>query len=196
MVQSTPLVNLVFEASSLRQLVRAHRQQLFTPDINDNIAAHSYLVSFIGLLLADQEGADSGKVVKMCLIHDFAEARCNDANWINKKHQRVDEPAIIQSQLSPLSTAPELIALYQEYEEESTLESKIAKDADLLDEIILLREYAHTGNHEAEDWLKEEPFHLMSRFRTVSAQNLAKQILETSPGNWWKQIWSDTLASK
>jgi 5'-deoxynucleotidase YfbR-like HD superfamily hydrolase len=43
--------------------------------------------------------------------------------------------------LKNLPNSKELLALSKEYQKRKTLEAKIAKDADLLDEILLLKEY-------------------------------------------------------
>jgi len=40
----------------------------------------------IGFILAKLEGADREKVLKMCLLHDLAEARTGDANYLNQQY--------------------------------------------------------------------------------------------------------------
>jgi len=68
------------------------------------------------------------------------------------------------------------------------LEAKIAKDADLLDQILLLKEHEWVGNKEASLWLKggEQERRLYSE----SAKRLAKDIYKQKPSDWWKNIWT------
>src|SRR3989344_2648292 len=122
----------------MRKLVRSHRQLLLTDDISDSISAHSFRVTIIGWHLAKMEGVDPYKVVMMCLLHDVGESRTGDQNWLHKKYIKAYEDEVDKDQLGVLPF-PDLLALAQEYEKRVSLESKVAKDADLLDQVLLLR---------------------------------------------------------
>jgi len=50
--------NLLFEISSLRKIIRSHRAVLLIDDMSDNIAAHSFLVTWVALLIARREKAN------------------------------------------------------------------------------------------------------------------------------------------
>src|SRR5690606_11815228 len=113
-----------------------------------------YRTAMIGWQLALSEGADLNKVIQMCLIHDLPEARSGDQNWVHKRYVKVYENEIIADQFSGLPNKEDLIEIANEYSERQTLEAKVAKDADLLDQMLLLREYAWNGNKEAERWLE------------------------------------------
>jgi putative hydrolase of HD superfamily len=182
------LVNFFFEAGSLRRVARSHRQTLLTNDLSDNIASHSFRVTIIGYFLAKQEKANSDKVVQMCLFHDISEARCGDQNWVNKKYVKVFEDEIQKDQLKNLPNNKDLNELINEYQERKSLESKLAKDADLLDQILLLKEYAWQGNKEAEDWLKDNQ--QQKRLSSLSARKLAIQIIKQKPSDWWANLWT------
>ncbi|MEW5805388.1 MAG: HD domain-containing protein, partial [Patescibacteria group bacterium] len=151
--QIQKLTQFFYEIGALRKTLRAHQQTLLVNDPSDNIAAHSFRVAVIGYFLAKALKADADKVIKMCLIHDLEEARSGDQNWVNKKYVKVYEEEIREEQLNGLIGAEELKKISQEYQERKTKEAKIAKDADLLDQILLLKEYEHQGNKEASNWL-------------------------------------------
>jgi len=138
--QVKQLVLFFYEIGNLRKVLRAHQQTLLSQDLTDNIASHSFRTAFIGYFLANQLKADTDEVVKMCLLHDIEETRCGDQNWIHKKYIKVFEEEIREGQLRNLPGTEELLALSKEYQQRKTLEAKIAKDADLLDEIFLLKE--------------------------------------------------------
>lgn len=182
------LANFFFEIGTLRKVARSHRQTLLTDDLSDNIASHSFRVTVIGLFLAKLAKADSGKVVKMCLLHDVGESRSGDQNWIHKRYVKVYEDEITKEQLGPLPFSDELMELDHEYQERKTLEAKLAKDADLLDQILLLKEYAHVGNHEAEAWLQNNAQEKM--LQTSFAKKLARKISHQSPNEWWFDSWT------
>jgi len=154
MVDYKKLTHFFFELGTLRKIARAHRQTLLTDDLTDNISSHSFRTALIGYFLAKEEKANPDKVVKMCLIHDLEESRAGDQNWVNKRYVKVFEEEIRQEQLSFLPHSKELLNLSREYHQRKTLEAKVAKDADLLDQVFLLCEYKWQGNKEAIIWLK------------------------------------------
>lgn len=186
------LSNFFFEIGTLRKLARSHRQTLLTDDLSDNIASHSYRVVMIGWFLANLEKVDPYKVVTMCLFHDTAESRGGDQNWVNKKYVKVFEDEIHDNQLRNLPFGGDLHRINQEYNERKTREAVIAKDADLIDQILLLKEYAWTGNQEADSWLGEriEQNAQYKALLTNSAKRIAKKIFGSRPSAWWKDLWT------
>jgi putative hydrolase of HD superfamily len=179
----------------MRKIVRAHRPVLLTDDLSDNISSHSYRVTWIGWFLAKEEKADPYKVLLMCLSHDISEARSNDQNWIHKKYVKVFEDEITKDQIKDLPAESELNLITKEYKERESKEAIVAKDADLLDQILLLKEYIWQGNKEAESWLyknkgKKQNTHLVM-LKTKTAKKLAKEIIKQNPGDWWKDIWTE-----
>ena len=177
------ITHFLYELGTLRKVARSHRQTLLTNDLSDNIASHSYRVTTIGWFLAKLEKADPYKVVMMCLFHDASETRTGDQNWVHKRYIKTFENEVIKDQLSGIPVARELLDLSFEYEKRESLESKLAKDADLIDQILLLKEYSWQGNQEATQWLKgsEQAKRLFSR----SAKQMAKEIVSQRPSDWW-----------
>lgn len=184
------LTSFFFEVGTLRKIIRSHRQTLLTDDLSDNIASHSYRVAVIGWFLAKMEKADPYKVILMCLLHDLEESRCGDQNWVHKRFVKVFEKEIREGQLKSLPKSGELIELSEEYQERKTPEAKVAKDADLLDQVLILKEYAWRGNKEAEDWLKGcEQEKLMF---TQTGKKLAQEAYKQRPSMWWDNLWTSS----
>jgi putative hydrolase of HD superfamily len=75
-----------------------------------------------------------------------------------------------------------------EYQTRETLESKLAKDADLLDQILLLKEYDWTGSQEAKSWLKG--FAQRNLLSSPTAKALARKIRAMDPSDWWADLWT------
>lgn len=180
-------ISFLFEVGTLRKIARSHRQTLLTDDISDNIAAHSFRVTMIGLLLAEIEKVNIEKVLIMCLLHDIEESRTGDQNWVHKRYLKVAESSIREEQLANLSGSQHLAETSKEYETRQSREARIAKDADLLDQILLLREYTWQGNHEAEKWLAgKDQEKLMF---TTTAKKLAHEAYQQNPSDWWQHLW-------
>ncbi len=178
----------------MRKIARAHRQSLLTDDMSDNISSHSYRVTWIGWILARMEGVDPYKVLLMCLSHDTGEARSGDQNWVHKKYVKVFEEEIVKDQIKDMPGESELQKITEEYSKRETKEAIVAKDADLIDQIILLKEYVQIGNKEALTWLKNDGNHKNKHFellKTSSAKKLAKEIYKQNPSDWWKNLWTE-----
>lgn len=183
------LANFFYEVGTLRKTARSHRQTLLTDDLSDNISSHCYRVTMIGWFLAHLEKADPYKFITMCLFHDTGEARSGDQNWVHKKFVKVFEDEIHDGQLKNLPFSDELSQITLEYQERKSKEAKIAKDADLIDQILLLKEYAWQGNQEAAAWLHKKIID-NTQYRglqTASARKLARKIFSSKPSDWWYQ---------
>lgn len=187
------IANFLFEVGTMRKLMRMHRQVLLTDDMSDSIASHSYRVAIIAWFLAKEEKVDPYKTVMMSLIHDLAEARTGDHNWVHKKYIKIFGDEINAEQLGSLPF-PDLKHLIDEYEERKSKEAILVKEADTLDQILLLREYEWAGNKEAQVWLrgkggKKEATQL-SKLKTDIGKKLGKAIYNVNPSDWWNNLWT------
>ncbi|MBP9760261.1 MAG: HD domain-containing protein [Candidatus Pacebacteria bacterium] len=198
MDDDTRYADFLFEAGTMRKLLRMHRQTLLTDDMSDNIATHSYRVTLIGWILAKKEKVDPYKVVMMCLLHDMGEVRSNDHNWIHKRYVKVHDEEIINEQLGTLPD-PELAEIAHEYDVRESAEAIIAKDADLLDQVLLLREYEWQGNKEATIWLRGKQGNehqgqsaQLAKLRLESSKKLGATMLERAPSDWWNELWTSS----
>lgn len=187
------IVNFLFEVGTMRKLMRMHRQTLLTDDTSDNIASHSYRASLIGWHLAKAEKADLYQVVMMCLLHDVAEARTGDHNWVHKKYVKIFGEEIITEQLGSLPY-PDFEDLVRDYNKRESREAILAKDADLLDQMLLLREYEWQGNREAGIWLHgksgQKENAQLAGLKSETAKKLGETILKEDPSGWWNNIWT------
>lgn len=187
------IVNFLYEVGTMRKLTRIHRQALLSDDSSDNIASHSYRVAIISWFLAKEEGVDPYKTVMMSLLHDVAEARSNDHNWIHKKYIKIFEDEIHREQMASLPH-PDFFDFISEYSKRESREAILAKEADLLDQILLLREYDWVGNKEAHIWLygngEKEVEVQLDKFKTVTGRKFCELIYKVAPSEWWKNIWT------
>ncbi len=173
-------VEFLFEVGMLKKTPRTGYQ--FLGSGRESVADHSFRTAIIGYVLASQEpDADRSKVVLMCLFHDLPEARTGDHNYVNKRYVKVDEEKAISDQVRELPFADEIMALFQEFSSDDTLEARVSRDADQLDLILELKEQLSLGNSNAKDWLA----FAVKRLLTENAKKMAKEILATDTTNWW-----------
>jgi len=178
-------VNFLWETRILKYMPRGGLNYLKGPAREDS-AEHSFYSALIGWILAKMERVDENKVIKMCLVHDLADARAGERNLINKFYsQPPNEPKIIQeiNEQYNLKDFP-LQELFAEFFEEKTLEAKIAKDADILSEIVLEKECFDLGNNKALKWLQVS----IKRLKTKKGQELGKKLIKLDADAWWLEV--------
>ena len=184
------LANFLFEVGMLKKTPRAGYQ--FLGSGRESVAEHSFRTAVIGYLLSLREPeADVRKTILMCLFHDIHEARTGDQNYVNKQYVEVDEDRAFADATQGVPSGDEMVALFREFNERSSLEACLSRDADQLDLILALKEQEDLGNNYARDWLA----YAVQRLVTESAKMLAKEILETDSTEWWfekkRALWVD-----
>lgn len=175
------IANFLFEAGMLKRTPRTGFQ--FLGSGAESVAEHIFRTVYIGYALGrlSSEQVDTDKIIKMCLFHDLPEARTGDLNYVNKKYVQADERKAIDDLAAPLPFGGEIKALILEFLEGTTLEARLALDADQLEMILALKEYKDLGNTYADEWLA----FALKRLRTEAARELAQTILETDSSLWW-----------
>jgi len=184
------ITNFFFEIASLRRLIRSHRQVVQGAD--DNISDHSFRVTIIGMILAELEKCDVNKVIKMCLFHDLEEARTGDANFINQQYSDLKKKEATEDQLKELPIEKEILQLLEEYVKRKSKEAIVAKDADLLDQMILQQEYFYKDQKNKDIWQS----HTLKGIKTDSAKELAKKIETSNPLEWLYKLAEEKAGEK
>ena len=124
---------------------------------NENDAEHAWHMAIMAYLLREyaNEEVDIAKVMLMCLIHDIVEIDAGDTYAYDTegiKTQKAREAAAKERIFSilPEDQKEELIALFDEFEEHQTAESKFAHAVDNLQPLIL----NHSNN--GGDWKEHD----------------------------------------
>jgi putative hydrolase of HD superfamily len=113
----------------------------------ESVADHSYRTALITLILSDSLGLDTGKALRLALLHDLPEAIVGDAMPEERSGKRKIEmeTKAMEELLSELSE--EQRALYLEAWEEfiggKTQEARLVRQADKLEMAIQAWEYAN-----------------------------------------------------
>ncbi len=175
--------DFIFEMSALRRLPRMW--QRFFPQNVANNAEHSFRVAWLALMIAVQEGeGDQEKILKMALVHDLPEGRSSDVDYMARQYvTRHDEKA--QTDMFHDTTLGEqMLPILNEYRERTTIESKIVKDADMLDQDIEIQELAHDGNQTVLPWKKSHIAEKQRKCYTKSGRALQLLIYRSNPASW------------
>jgi len=175
----TRIVDLLNECGMLRKTPRTGYQFLGTGQ--ENVAEHSFRTAVIGHILAIMAGADVARTTYMCLFHDLHEARTGDFNYVNRIYNKSERTLSLQHATGGTGLEDEILGYWEELEQTTTLEAKLAQDADQLDFILNLKEEFDHGNKYAGEWLEMA----VQRVRTEWGQDLARTIAETDHKDWW-----------
>lgn len=117
----------------------------------ESVAEHSYRTTILAMVLADLQGLDAEKVMRMALLHDIAEAEMGDITPDQKRSrgsafEREEEDAMTRI----LAMLPETLAeryqlIWDEYREAASREAETAVQADKIDMLLRALEYEEKG---------------------------------------------------
>ena len=141
------MLSTLIELQRLKRLDRTGWTLRGLPNGTESVAAHSFGVSVTAMLLADKFVAqgvsvDVEKVLRIALLHDWAETRVGDMPrtatlYFGSDARKQAETAAFSDLVGGIDTAKDLYAnLYAEYEHRSSLEARLVKAADVLDLLV------------------------------------------------------------
>jgi len=178
-------LEFVYEIGTLRFLTRAWTTLLRNKDVA-NLAEHSFRVAWTAMIIAEQEGADVGKVAKMALVQDISESRTGDAHYVNKLYTERNEEGAVEDMLSETSLGSGFVDLWKEHEARESLEAMCVKDADWLDVDFELQEMYAKGEKIGEEqfWHDSREKGIYPRLKTETGRKMWKAIYESNPHDW------------
>jgi 5'-deoxynucleotidase YfbR-like HD superfamily hydrolase len=148
------MLSTLIELQRLKRLDRTGWTLRGLPNGTESVAAHSFGVGVAAMLLADEllaqgVSVDMEKVLRMALLHDWAEVRVGDMPRIATAYfgagaRTQAEARAFADVVSGLKTDV-YAALYDDYEQRDSLESKLVKAADVLDLLVQLLALERAG---------------------------------------------------
>ena len=185
------IANLLFEAKMLKEIPRTGFH--FLGSGKESIAEHTFSTTFIAFVLSQlRPDADALKLISMCLVHDLAEARTGDLNSVHKVYVTADEARALEDTTSGLPFGSAITELIQEFNQNSSLEARLAHDADQMALILELKYLSDIGYTPPDTWLP----HVLGRIQTKIAKALTRAIMETHRDDWWLNIVVDSNGGK
>ncbi|MBR6021405.1 MAG: HD domain-containing protein [Kiritimatiellae bacterium] len=144
-----PLVAALIEANRLKTLFRQGWLRAgVDPAHCESVADHSFGVAILSLFLADAHfpALDRTKILLLALLHDFGEIYAGDIvpgkMSLADKHDL--ERAAVERVFAKLPNGAEYIALWQEYEDQSSPEAVLVKQVDRLEMGVQAVAYENT----------------------------------------------------
>ncbi len=185
-MQMKRIANLLFEVRILKDITRSG--YAFLGSGRESIAEHSFMTAFICFAMAKLDNTiDCEKIVTMALVHDIAEARTGDFNYVEKKYSKVDEAKAISHLIKSLTFGSDIQTLLDEFNSGETVEAKLARDADQISFILELKKMDDTGVKGPEKWLP----YVLNRLKTDTGKQIAKSIMKTDWDEWWVNDYSE-----
>ena len=172
----------LFELGYLKTLPRAGWLRLGIP-LPESVAAHSFRVGILGMVLASLEGADPNRAAALATFHDAHETRVGDVPATGRAYITTAKPEAItahQAARLPDDMGKLFQDLTAEYEAAQTLEARCARDADKIETMLQAIEYGEQG-YKTEPWVRTS----VESLRTDSAKQLAQAINAADPAEWW-----------
>ena len=123
----------------------------------ESVAAHTYGVAVVAMLLADEARArgvvlDMERVLRLALLHDWAEARMGDLprvaiDYYGSEVRRVAEQTAFGAIVSALGAekAAAYSAWHEDYEQRASVEARLVKAADLIDLLLQALVFERAG---------------------------------------------------
>lgn len=179
----THLLELALHAAQLKRMPRTGWQIRGAPlgGQPENVAAHSYGVVFLTMLLLDCDKRDLKReqALRMAILHDLAESLIGDlpktiSRFISVEVKHAAEEAAIEEIVGQTPMAKAYRALWKEYEAGTTAEALLVKDADKLDMMLQAYLYEQAGQRNLDEFWHHVT---LASFHTPSARALFAELL-------------------
>jgi 5'-deoxynucleotidase YfbR-like HD superfamily hydrolase len=155
MPEASGLIKFLAELTRLKSTPRIGWLLRGVRDV-ESVAAHSFGVAVIAMLLADRARARGVEVnverlLRMALLHDLTETRTGDLpstikRYFGKAEIKAADEAIAKEIFTELGDFREsYLELFLDYEHRVSVESRLVKAADKLDLLVQSREYEKGG---------------------------------------------------
>jgi putative hydrolase of HD superfamily len=154
-LEDSQLMELLLELVRLKAVPRMGWLLRGVRDV-ESVAAHSFGVAFIAMLLADRAEArgmqvNVERVLRMALLHDLPEVRTGDLpntikQYFDSSALRTADERIATEILTKLGApGKKYLEIWLDYEDRASLEARLVKAADKLDLLLQAYEYEKGG---------------------------------------------------
>lgn len=146
----------LIELQRLKRLERTGWTLRGLPNGTESVASHTFGVGVTAMMLADEIKArgldiDCERVLRMALLHDWAETRVGDmprtaANYFGVDARRKAETLAFADIVSEAGAGEaDYKTLYHDYEQRDSLEARLVKAADVIDLLVQAFALEHAG---------------------------------------------------
>ena len=183
------MLSTLIELQRLKRLDRTGWTLRGLPNGTESVAAHSFGVGVTAMLIADccvAQGVtvDVEKLLRMALLHDWAETRVGDMPrtatlYFGSEARKQAETAAFSDIVSPVDANGSYADLYNDYERRESLEARLVKAADVLDLLIQVLALERAGARGLDEFweVAEKPDFNLEGAAEQIVQELLRSIL-------------------
>jgi 5'-deoxynucleotidase YfbR-like HD superfamily hydrolase len=181
----------LIELQRLKRLDRTGWTLRGLPNGTESVAAHSFGVSATAMLLADcciAQGVevDVEKVLRIALLHDWAEVRVGDMPrtatlYFGAAARRQAETAAFRDVVTGVGFETHYAELYDDYEQRQGIEARLVKAADVLDLLVQVLALERAGARGLDEFweVAEKPEFNLDGVAEQVVQELLQSILKS-----------------
>ena len=182
------MISTLIELQRLKRLERTGWTLRGLAPGAESVAAHSFGVSLAAMMLADElisrgTSVDVERVLRMALMHDWAEARVGDMprtaiEYFGAEARRSAERSAFDSIVHGLGKGIETryTELHEDYEHRASLEARLVKAADIIDLLVQALAFERAGVRGLDEFwegVAERDFQLEGTAREVFQEALS-----------------------
>jgi len=144
------ILNFFKIAANLKKISRQGWVDKLSLKNPESVADHSYLMAVISMVISDLGNYNSEKIIKMVLLHDLAESKIGDytpKQLSKEKKNELENNAfneIIEN--LPNSIKLQYLQIWQEYQQNNSIESKLVHQIDKLEMALQAKIYSEEGH--------------------------------------------------
>jgi putative hydrolase of HD superfamily len=182
----------LIELQRLKHLERTGWTLRGLPNGTESVASHSFGVSVTAMMLADEVNArglevDCERVLRMALLHDWAETRLGDmprtaAGYFGADAKKTAEMSAFVDIVAGLdSVESKYRALYKDYEERHSLEAQLVKAADVIDLLVQAHALERSGARGLDEFwqVAEQPDFKLPQIADQVVNEVLQSLRET-----------------
>jgi 5'-deoxynucleotidase YfbR-like HD superfamily hydrolase len=180
------MLPILIELQRLKRLDRTGWTLRGLPNGTESVAAHSFGVAVTAMTLADEllargVSVNTERLLRMALLHDWAETRVGDMpktgiSYFGSEVRKRAETAAFDDVVRGVGADSLYRELYDEYEERGSLEARLVKAADVIDLLVQVLALERAGARGLEEFwgvLETGDFHLEGPAQEILAELFA-----------------------
>ena len=165
-----------FQIAGLKKLPRSGWKIKVGLDNSESVAEHSYMMSVMAMVLSDLKSLNSEKVIKMSILHDWAESKIGDFmpdEIGNDKKSELENYAMMEILESlPQSLQSDYQKMWDEFLVRETPEARLVHELDKLEMALQAKIYEVDVDPE-----RVKPF-IISAVEQVNDPDLKKILVD------------------
>jgi 5'-deoxynucleotidase YfbR-like HD superfamily hydrolase len=187
------MLSTLIELQRLKSVDRAGWPLRGLPAGTESVAAHSFGVAATVMLLADNLIArgvelDVERMLRMALMHDWAEARIGDmprtaTPYFGADARRKAESNALADIVADVENSETYAKLFDDYERRASVEARLVKAADIIDlliQVLALERAGSTGLDEFWEVVETADFQLDGVAHQLIKETLTQLVKERS----------------